>query len=132
VSLSVIAIVILSTFMHAGWNLIARYERSESQVYKKTLIFIGLVGFIPAVVSEIITRSMTPLAWACVTGQRFADYTCSLARLESSDLRSYVSSEIAASDLYRHYDTLQGGIFSFADGSACSGWSSVPPIFKDI
>jgi len=88
VSLSVIAIVIASTFMHAGWNLIARYERSESQVYKKTLIFIGLVGFIPAVASEIITRSMTTLAWACVTGSAiFAGlYLFFLARAyESSD-----------------------------------------------
>jgi drug/metabolite transporter (DMT)-like permease len=68
VSPFVIAIVITSTFMHAGWNLIARYERSESQVYKKMLIFIGLVGFLPAVISEYLTRSMTPLAWYCVTG----------------------------------------------------------------
>ncbi|HLE16570.1 MAG TPA: hypothetical protein VI776_17645 [Anaerolineales bacterium] len=64
----VIAIVLASTFMHAGWNLIARYERSESQVYKKMLIFIGLVGFLPAVISEWLTRSMTPLAWYCVLG----------------------------------------------------------------
>src|SRR3990170_1242726 len=74
--------------MHAGWNLIARYERSESQVYKKTLIFISLVGFIPAVVSEIITRSMTPLAWVCVSGSAiFAGlYLFFLARaFESSD-----------------------------------------------
>src|SRR3990172_6222184 len=54
--------------MHAGGDLIARYERSESQVYKKMLIFIGLVGFLPAVISEWLTRSMTPLAWYCVTG----------------------------------------------------------------
>ena len=64
----VVSIVLLSAFMHAGWNLIARYERSESQVYKKMLIFIGLVGFLPAVISEWLTRSMTPLAWYCVLG----------------------------------------------------------------
>jgi drug/metabolite transporter (DMT)-like permease len=68
VSLFVIAIVLVSTFMHAGWNLLARYARSEGEFYKKMLIITLLVGFLPAVISELRTGSMTPLAWACVIG----------------------------------------------------------------
>ena len=32
------AIVLVSTFMHAGWNLLACYTRSEGEFYKKMLI----------------------------------------------------------------------------------------------
>jgi drug/metabolite transporter (DMT)-like permease len=67
-SLVVISIILISTFMHAGWNLIARYSHSERTFYQKMLIVITVVGFIPAVWSEIVTRSMTPLAWVCVIG----------------------------------------------------------------
>lgn len=84
----VILIVILSTFMHASWNLLARYERSESLFYQRMLIFILLIGFFPAVISEIITRSLTPLAWLCVAGSGFSAglYLFFLAKAyESSD-----------------------------------------------
>jgi len=66
VSLFVIAIVLVSTFLHAGWVLLARYARSEGEFYKKMLIINLLVGFLPAVLSGIRTGLMTPLAWACV------------------------------------------------------------------
>lgn len=88
VSVFVVGIVILSTFMHAGWNLLARYDRSEEAFYKKMLIAIITVGFLPAVISEITTRSLTPLAWACVlgSGTSAALYLFSLARaFEVSD-----------------------------------------------
>lgn len=88
VSVFVVGIVIVSTFMHAGWNLLARYDRSEEAFYKKMLIAIIAVGFLPAVISEIITRSLTPLAWACVlgSGTSAALYLFSLARaFEASD-----------------------------------------------
>lgn len=65
---NVILIVLLSTFMHAGWNLLARYYRSETTFYKKMVLLTAIVGFVPAVWSEAVTHSMTPLAWACVVG----------------------------------------------------------------
>ncbi len=52
--------------MHAGWNLLARYTRSEGEFYKTMLIITLQVGFLPAVLSEIRRESMAPLAWACV------------------------------------------------------------------
>lgn len=83
-----IVLILISTLMHAGWNLIARFERSERVFYQKMLTFTLLVGFIPATISEIQTRSMTPLAWACVVGSGISAsiYLYFLARaFESSD-----------------------------------------------
>jgi drug/metabolite transporter (DMT)-like permease len=85
---SVILIVLVSTFMHAGWNLLARYYRSETTFYNKMVLLTVIVGFVPAVWSEAVTRSMTPLAWACVTGSGICAslYLFGLARAyEASD-----------------------------------------------
>lgn len=87
-TLNVILIILVSTFMHAGWNLLARYSRSETTFYKKMLVTTTIVGLVPAVWSEVLTRSMTPLAWVCVAGSGFsaAVYFLGLARaFESSD-----------------------------------------------
>lgn len=84
----VILIVLVSTFMHAGWNLLARYSRSETTFYQKMLLITTIAGFVPAVWSEIVMRTMTPVAWACVAGSGIcaAVYLFSLARaFESSD-----------------------------------------------
>jgi drug/metabolite transporter (DMT)-like permease len=64
----VILLVLASTFMHAGWNLLSTYERSERIFYKRMLIAVIAIGLVPAVVSEIATRSITPLAWMCLVG----------------------------------------------------------------
>jgi drug/metabolite transporter (DMT)-like permease len=64
----VILLVIISAFMHAGWNLMARIKGSERDFYFKMLVTILVIGLVPAVVSEILTGSMTPVAWLCVTG----------------------------------------------------------------
>jgi len=52
--------------MHAGWNLLARYSGSEGDFYRQMLVISIIVGFLPAVISEIMTGSMTRLAWICV------------------------------------------------------------------
>lgn len=74
--------------MHAGWNLLARYTHAERAFYYKMLLITLLVGFIPAVWSELATRSMTALAWWCVLGSGVsaALYLFFLARAyEASD-----------------------------------------------
>jgi drug/metabolite transporter (DMT)-like permease len=68
----VILIVLLSTVMHATWNLLAHYDRSESLFYRRMLIFILLIGFFPTLISEIKVRSLPPLAWWCVIGSGFS------------------------------------------------------------
>lgn len=84
----VILIVLLSTFMHAGWNLLAHYDRSESLFYKRMLVFIILVGFFPTLISELHAKSLPLLAWLCVLGSGFSAglYLFFLAKsFESSD-----------------------------------------------
>ena len=85
-SITVIAIVLASTFMHAAWNLLARYDRSEEDFYNKMLLTIIVAGFLPAVISEYLTRSIPPLAWACVVGSGTSAgvYLFSLARAFAS------------------------------------------------
>lgn len=87
-SLYVILIVLVSTFMHAGWNLLARYTHAERVFYYKMLLITLLVGFVPAVWSELNKQSMTTLAWWCVLGSGVsaALYLFFLARAyEASD-----------------------------------------------
>jgi drug/metabolite transporter (DMT)-like permease len=84
----VILIIIISTFMHAGWNLLARFNHSERAFYFKMLLITLIAGAVPAIWSEIQTRSMTPTAWWCVTGSGIfaAFYLFFLARAyEESD-----------------------------------------------
>jgi len=116
---NVILIVLLSTFMHAGWNLLARYYRSETTFYKKMVLLTAIVGFVPAVWSEAVTHSMTPLAWACVVGSGFCAslYLFGLARAyERTDftivypvVRSLPVIFIGIIDVLRgHYLTVMG------------------------
>lgn len=84
----VITLVFISTFMHAGWNLLSRYHHSERLFYQRMLTITLIVGTVPAVWSEIVTRSMTTTAWACVIFSGFAAavYLFALARAyEASD-----------------------------------------------
>lgn len=115
--------------MHAGWNLLARYDRSEGAFYRRMLVAILLAGFIPAAISEFLTRSLTPLAWACVIGSGICAglYLFGLARaFEASDFtivypvaRSLPVIFLAVVDVLRgRYPTLPGwaGILLVAVG----------------
>jgi drug/metabolite transporter (DMT)-like permease len=59
------SLVLVSTFMHAGWNLVARRRREEALTIRRALVLTAVVGFAPAVISELHVRSLTPMAWAC-------------------------------------------------------------------
>lgn len=67
-TLNIIGLIFLSTFMHAGWNLLARYNHAERSFYQKMLAIATFVGFIPAVLSELKFPSMNAQAWICVSG----------------------------------------------------------------
>lgn len=54
--------------MHAGWNLLARRHRSEAAFMLRMLSVIVVVGFVPAAVSESLTRSLSSTAWICALG----------------------------------------------------------------
>jgi hypothetical protein len=100
----VIAIALVSTFMHAGWILLARKVRSESEFYKKMLIITLLVGFLPAVVSETRTGSMTPLAWACVIASVISAVFY-LFGLVKAPVRQFLPSSTRLHELYRGYSS---------------------------
>ena len=64
----VVSIVLVSTVMHAGWNLVARGQRNEIPFFGRMILVIAVVGLVPAGVSELIARSLTPTAWVCLAG----------------------------------------------------------------
>lgn len=75
-------IVLVSCFMHAGWNLLARGQRSETNFIWRMLLVTALIGLLPAVASELVTRSIAIEAWLCVVGSGICCgvYYISLAR----------------------------------------------------
>lgn len=53
-------IVLLSTFMHAGWNLLARRERGRD-IFLPLLFMVGGVGLLPALLTEWQGDPILPL-----------------------------------------------------------------------
>jgi len=62
---SALILILASTFLHAGWNLIVRRARSETVLVERMLLLIVVVGLIPAAASEAMAHSMNARAWAC-------------------------------------------------------------------
>jgi len=54
--------------MHAGWNLLARQRRSEMAFFVRMLMVIMTAGFLPMVITEVMTRSLPAKAWFCLAG----------------------------------------------------------------
>ena len=83
----VIVIVLVSCFMHAGWNIqLARRRGSEQEYVRQLLRVVFLAGLIPACVSEYMAGSMGARAWLCVAGSGVfcAVYFLSLTRAYGS------------------------------------------------
>jgi len=81
-----IGLVIVSTFGHAAWNLLARQRRAEGAFFARMLTLMMIAGFLPAAVSEIATRSLPITAWFCLiaSGLCCGTYFFSLARAYGS------------------------------------------------
>jgi drug/metabolite transporter (DMT)-like permease len=84
-----VALVLASTLMHAGWNLLARHERSETFFFRRMLAVVAVVGLVPIVVSEtLLSEPFSPTVWICIGGSGFfcSLYFLFLARAyESAD-----------------------------------------------
>ncbi|MCD6407788.1 EamA family transporter [bacterium] len=82
----VIILVFISACMHAGWNLFAKRSKNELIFFSQMLLIISIGGFFPAILSEILTHSLTLKAWRCVIGSGFfcGIYFYSLARAYNS------------------------------------------------
>ena len=64
-----VALVLASTFMHAGWNLLARrYPMDCGVFFSRMLLVVLAVGLVPMALSEVWARSLAPGAWLCVMG----------------------------------------------------------------
>ena len=64
----VVTLVIVSTFMHAGWNLLARGQRDEGAFFRRMLLVSMALGLAPAAVGWAMLRCLTPTALACALG----------------------------------------------------------------
>jgi drug/metabolite transporter (DMT)-like permease len=85
----VMALVLGSTFMHAGWNLLAlKYKAEPAYFFSRMLLVIVSVGLIPAALSEALTHSLNLKAWLCVIGSGLSCgvyFFCLARAYETSD-----------------------------------------------
>ncbi|MGQ0602257.1 MAG: EamA family transporter, partial [Anaerolineales bacterium] len=56
-----IGLVLCSTFLHAGWNLMVRDQR-HSEVFTRTLLCIFVIGLGPALAAEVWGTPIIPMA----------------------------------------------------------------------
>ena len=47
-----VGLVLCSTFMHAGWNLLLRYQRVEAAFIRRMLLVSVVVGLVPSLNSR--------------------------------------------------------------------------------
>jgi len=79
---TVLAIVIVSTFMHATWNLLVRGHADKQTMMLRMLVVITTVGLVPVMVGELLSPSMSPQMWlwAAIGGSANGLYYIFLAR----------------------------------------------------
>ncbi len=81
-------LVIISTFMHAAWNLSAKSRKDKRLFFRRMLGFVAAAGFVPAFASEFYVGSIPPTAWLLCLGSGLfcGSYFYFLARsYESAD-----------------------------------------------
>lgn len=69
-SVLALGLILVSTVMHAGWNLLARRGRSEAEFFRRMLIVIAVTGAIPALFCELTNPRLSPavLGFALASG----------------------------------------------------------------
>lgn len=79
-------LVVCSTFMHAGWNLLVRRRGCETVFIYRLLVSVVAVGLVPAIVVEATSPSLPSIAWVCmaVSGLCCGVYYFCLARAYAS------------------------------------------------
>ncbi len=80
-SVVAISLVLVSAFMHATWNLLARHRKSEMAFFSRMLLIIMAIGLLPVIAGEVLSHSIPQKAWLCALGSGFcgALYLYSLA-----------------------------------------------------
>jgi drug/metabolite transporter (DMT)-like permease len=72
----------ISTFMHAGWNLLAHSRRSDGVLFLRISLITATVGFIPALIAEINGPAFVGRIWGwlLLTGVCQATYYFGLTK----------------------------------------------------
>lgn len=60
--LTAIILVVISTFIHAGWNFVVRSQQ-QSYIFLRITIFISVVGLGPALLGEFFDTPFPPQVW---------------------------------------------------------------------
>jgi uncharacterized membrane protein len=126
----IIPLVLTSTFMHAGWNLLSRGQNSEAIFFHRMLLLISLIGVVPVISSELLDPSLNPKAWlfAACSGFFNGTYFLFLARAyRASDFtavypvaRALPVLLVGIADMLRgRYPTAQGWIGMWLVISGC-------------
>jgi drug/metabolite transporter (DMT)-like permease len=66
-----VGLVLISTFLHAGWNLLAHARRTDQTFFLRTTIIIGFAGLVPVLWAELTGDTPFPaVVWGllAVTG----------------------------------------------------------------
>ena len=61
-----VTIIIISTFMHVSWNLLARHKKNEYVFFKKFLIWMLIFGLVPFIILELKQTHFPRQVWLCV------------------------------------------------------------------
>jgi len=64
-----VTLVLSSTFMHAGWNLLLRGQEVRDIFILRMLVLVAVLGFIPACLGLMtLNPPFSPLVWQCLLG----------------------------------------------------------------
>jgi drug/metabolite transporter (DMT)-like permease len=60
-----ILMVLTSTVMHAGWNLLAQRGHSQVAFFRRMLVLIAIAGLVPWTLGQWFVDPLAPKVWAC-------------------------------------------------------------------
>ena len=113
-----IALVVASSFFHAGWNLLARFQRAE-HTFLLRMQWLAATTALPAAAVAMLAGSGLPgKVWLCMlgTGVAFGFYILSLAR-------AYGSGEFTVVyPITRGFPIILVGLGDVARGRLPTGW----------
>ena len=66
-STAAIGLVLVSAFIHASWNVMARRSRAETKFIAGMLPFVAAVGFFPAAAGQVLTHAVSGRIWLYVS-----------------------------------------------------------------
>jgi len=66
-----VILILVSCFMHAGWNLLARRQRHELVFFRRLLIWCVPLALTAIGIGVLLPHALPPKAWACVIASGF-------------------------------------------------------------